>query len=187
VGVVTSRPASAIELAKRELREQMNAVTRAIGADPAERVRRSDRLAEAMIAVCAAAADEGRPYRVMVFEALRSEPDLAGFDAWCRQGGAEVFGPSVVGDALRVDPGDVDPLTLDLVVVPGRAFTPDGRRLGRGGGHYDRFLLRLAPGCRTIGVCYAEQVVGDLPVADHDVPVDVVVTDAGLAGDHTAA
>ena len=41
-------------------------------------------------------------------------------------------------------PGDVDPATLDVVVVPGLAFTADGRRLGQGGGHFDRFLAASA-------------------------------------------
>ena len=63
----------------------------------------------------------------------------------------------------------MDPRALDVVVVPGLAFTPDGRRLGQGGGHYDRFLPRLRPDCVTIGACFAEQVVADLPTEPHDV------------------
>ena len=74
-------------------------------------------------------------------------------------------------------PGDVDPTTLDVVVVPGLAFTIDGHRLGQGGGHFDRFLPRLGPDCLTIGVCSHEQLVGELPMAPHDVRVRLVVTD----------
>jgi len=74
-------------------------------------------------------------------------------------------------------PGDVEPTTLDVVIVPGLAFAVDGRRLGQGGGHYDRFLPRLRAECLTIGVCYAEQLVADLPNDTHDVAVHLVVTD----------
>ena len=88
-----------------------------------------------------------------------------------------MFLPEVDGLELRVMPGDVDPATLDVVVVPGLAFTPDGGRLGQGGGHFDRFLLRLRPDCVTVGVCFREQLLEQLPTAAHDVHVDHVVTD----------
>jgi 5-formyltetrahydrofolate cyclo-ligase len=62
-------------------------------------------------------------------------------------------------------------------VVPGLAYAPDGRRLGQGGGHFDRFLPRLRPDCVTVGVCFHEQLVDDLPTSAHDARVDRVVTD----------
>ena len=74
-------------------------------------------------------------------------------------------------------PDDVDPAELDVVVVPGLAFTPDGRRLGQGGGHYDRFLTRLRPDCVTIGACFVELLLEDLPTEPHDTTVDHVATD----------
>jgi 5-formyltetrahydrofolate cyclo-ligase len=68
----------------------------------------------------------------------------------------------------------VDESLIDLVVVPGLAFTPAGARLGYGGGFYDRFLpLVSAP---HVGVCFAEQVLDDLPVEPHDIRVQHVVS-----------
>ena len=66
---------------------------------------------------------------------------------------------------------------IDLVVTPGLAFDRTGNRLGRGGGYYDRFLAR--PGMRavTCALAFAEQIVDDVPVGDHDLPMDIVVTD----------
>ena len=61
--------------------------------------------------------------------------------------------------------------------MPGLAFTADGRRLGQGGGHFDRFLPRLRPDCLRIGVAFREQLVDDLPTSPHDIAVDVVITD----------
>ena len=113
----------------------------------------------------------------MLFDSLPGEPDTSGWIEWCRAHGHEVFLPEVDGLELRVMPGDVDPATLDVVIVPGLAFTPDGRRLGQGGGHFDRFLLRLRPDCVTVGVCFREQLLEQLPTAAHDVHVDHVVTD----------
>jgi 5-formyltetrahydrofolate cyclo-ligase len=155
--------------AKRLLRADMREVRRRIAADPADRAARSARIWEQI--------DSMMHGRVMLFESLPSEPNTADWIAWCRARGIAVFTPEVDGPELRVMPGDVDPATLDVVVVPGLAFTADGHRLGQGGGHFDRFLVRLGPDCLTIGVCYHEQLVADLPMAEHDVHVALVVTD----------
>jgi 5-formyltetrahydrofolate cyclo-ligase len=69
---------------------------------------------------------------------------------------------------------------LDAVIVPGVAFTRDGRRLGRGGGVYDRVLAGLRPDAITIGVCAAPFLVDQVPVAPHDRPVGIVMTDASV-------
>ena len=151
----------------------MRAVRQAIAADPDDRRARSDRIWAAVVTATGLAA----PARVMLFEGLPTEPATEGWFAWCRRHGIDALTPEVDGPDLRVQPGDVDPTLLDVVVVPGLAFTPDGRRLGQGGGHYDRFLPRLRPDCRTVGAGFAEQLVDDLPTEPHDVRLDVVVTD----------
>jgi len=66
---------------------------------------------------------------------------------------------------------------IDAVIVPGMAFDVRGWRLGRAGGFYDRFLAGLAPGTLTIGLAFDCQIVDELPVAPHDVPVRMVVTE----------
>lgn len=66
---------------------------------------------------------------------------------------------------------------IDLVFVPGLAFTRTGGRLGRGGGFYDRFLSGLRPGAVKAGVCFHAQWVAELPMEAHDHEVDVVVTE----------
>ena len=74
----------------------------------------------------------------------------------------------------------IDVVSVDLILVPGLAFTADGFRLGRGGGYYDRLLARLAPHTRTIGVCFATQLVTALPTEAHDQCVQRVVTESSL-------
>lgn len=64
---------------------------------------------------------------------------------------------------------------VDLVIVPGVAFTGKGDRMGRGKGYYDRFLPCVPNACK-IGVCYDFQVVEQLPVEIHDIKMDEVLT-----------
>jgi 5-formyltetrahydrofolate cyclo-ligase len=105
--------------------------------------------------------------RVMVFTSIPSEPDTQPFIAWCVAEGKQIAVPE----------DDVDPTWPDVVVVPGLAFTTDGRRCGQGGGWYDRFLVGTRPECVAIGVCFAPQLLDDVPIDPHDVPVDLVITD----------
>ena len=112
---------------------------------------------------------------VMAFDAVAGEPTTDAFVSWCRAVGKTVVLPVAARDA----PDPVEPTVPDVVVVPGLGFTPMGARLGRGGGWYDRFLARRSARCVAIGVCFAEQIVDDLPVEDHDMTVDIVVTDEG--------
>jgi len=165
--------------AKRELRKRMRTLRRDIAADPEDRTRRSQRISERVVAVLASRHGDRTPTgrRLMVYVPLVGEPDLAPLRQWAEANRWHLFVPEVDGTDLRVEPGDIDPATLDVVVVPGLAFTRDGHRLGQGGGHFDRFLTRLAPDALTIGVAFHEQLVERLPVEAHDVALDVVVSD----------
>lgn len=69
---------------------------------------------------------------------------------------------------------------IDLFLVPGVAFTRDGRRLGRGGGYYDTTLALRSASARCVGVAFDCNVVADLPVEAHDVRVDFVATESGV-------
>jgi 5-formyltetrahydrofolate cyclo-ligase len=60
---------------------------------------------------------------------------------------------------------------LDLLLVPGLAFTPGGHRMGRGKGFYDRVLAQPRFRAATFGICFAEQLVERLPLEAHDRPV----------------
>ena len=115
---------------------------------------------------------------MLAYDPFPAEPDLTAFVTWCADHGVEHLVPEIDGDDLRVGPDDVDPATLAVVVVPGLAFTADGRRLGRGRGYYDRFLPRLAPECLRIAVAFSEQLVDDVPTEAHDRRVALVITDA---------
>ena len=63
------------------------------------------------------------------------------------------------------------------VIVPGLSFTPQGYRLGRGGGYYDRYLSELPPQTPTIGLCYEAFLSDSLPREPHDAPVSAIITE----------
>ena len=65
---------------------------------------------------------------------------------------------------------------LDLIVVPGLAFTSTGARLGRGRGFYDRLLGAIARDTTIIGVCFEFQRLLALPCETHDRNVDFVIS-----------
>lgn len=73
--------------------------------------------------------------------------------------------------------GDVlSPEELDVVAVPGVAFDRGGRRIGYGGGYYDRLLRRTR--AARIALAYSLQIAdGDLPAGGTDVPVAAIVTE----------
>jgi 5-formyltetrahydrofolate cyclo-ligase len=74
------------------------------------------------------------------------------------------------------------PPRLDLVVLPLVAFDAQGRRLGMGGGYYDRRLARARATRRPlrVGYAFALQEVASVPAAAHDVALDAVVTERGV-------
>ena len=69
----------------------------------------------------------------------------------------------------------IEPSEIDVMVVPGVAFTLDGARCGRGKGFYDKYLSRNGFRARTIGVCYPCQIVESIPTEEHDKVLDKVV------------
>jgi 5-formyltetrahydrofolate cyclo-ligase len=105
----------------------------------------------------------------------------------CSMGFRFVDDPASFSDQGRgfpEPPRDGEPVTeLDLVIVPALAFDPEGYRLGYGAGFYDRSLPRF-PGSRTVGVAFDFQLLMELPRGEHDVPVEVVVTDRRVIRRH---
>lgn len=86
---------------------------------------------------------------------------------------AGAFGIATVKENLREF---VDAEKIDCVIVPGLAFDVSGRRLGLGGGYYDKFLPR-AVNAKKIALAYDFQIVEEIPVEPHDSPVDMIVTE----------
>jgi 5-formyltetrahydrofolate cyclo-ligase len=73
-----------------------------------------------------------------------------------------------------------DALAHGLIIVPGVAFSLDGGRLGRGGGHYDRFLAGLPHSAVTAGLSYGFQLLDQVPRSAHDQRLDFIVTEFAI-------
>ncbi|MDE0162458.1 MAG: 5-formyltetrahydrofolate cyclo-ligase [Acidimicrobiaceae bacterium] len=104
------------------------------------------------------------------------------FVAWCE---GQSFAPGSFGIPEPVDGEAVAFADHDAVLVPLTAFDGRCRRLGQGGGFYDRALASLPSGAATgrpaaIGVAYSFQQVARVPEDRWDVPLDAVATDAGI-------
>jgi 5-formyltetrahydrofolate cyclo-ligase len=68
----------------------------------------------------------------------------------------------------------INPEEIDLLIVPGLAFTRDGFRLGFGGGFYDRFLANFTG--KTISLAFNEQIISHFPIEKFDIPVSKIIT-----------
>ena len=90
--------------------------------------------------------------------------------------------PLVAGPWQVLEPPEGAPAiaagAIDLFLVPGLLFDRRGRRLGRGGGHFDRLLARARPGAWFVGVCHASRVVDALPEDPWDVRMHRIVSTA---------
>ena len=74
----------------------------------------------------------------------------------------------------------VEPQALDFVLVPGVAFDRRGGRLGYGGGFYDRLIGGLRRRPALVAGAFEVQMVERVPSDDHDVRVDLVVTEGRI-------
>lgn len=75
------------------------------------------------------------------------------------------------------DSVEIPPQELDVILVPGVAFDRKGNRMGYGGGYYDRYLLQVRKDAVKIGICFRLQLTEHIETADHDLPMDFVVTE----------
>lgn len=182
---------------KHTLRTDVLAARAALGAE--ERAAASEQIRRQLLALPELTAARA----VLAYAAMETEVDLDPLLGTLLERGTQVLLPRVEGEALvlhRVrrllvdlrpgwrgvrepDPSRtpvMSPSAVEGVIAPGIAFDPAGRRLGHGGGHFDRLLAILDAAVPRIGVAFACQVVPEVPTEGHDETVDVVVTEAAI-------
>lgn len=185
---------------KNELRRAMKRRNRSL--TPEERATASKRIFDRIEQLPAF----GEAKCVACFRSLPDEPDTAeALQRW--SAGRRVVIPRVEGDTMHFydyDPATLrpgafgidepgpdarrcDPAEIDLIVVPGTAFTPGGIRMGRGRGYYDKYLAQPEVHAFAAGACYAHQLVANLPAEPHDMPAACVCTDLMTPAEFTAA
>jgi 5-formyltetrahydrofolate cyclo-ligase len=128
---------------------------------------------------------------VMAFVGFKGEPDTDPLFARLAVDGTRLLLPRVEPSGIVVADGNtpwvaskfgvqeptgpaLDHDEIDFVIVPGLAFTAAGDRLGYGQGYYDRLLPTVS--APTVGVCFEDQLVDQMPTAAHDVRVGAVVS-----------
>ena len=185
----------AVEAQKEQLRRVMERLRRQSGLLEAREA------GEAMALALASSREWVRAERVGLFAGLEDEPDTRPIFAAIRRSGKTAFFPRCrdEGDVelVRVDQwadlqagrfGILEPPSgspaaplaeLDILLMPGVAFDPCGRRLGRGRGFYDR-TLATDPLPRLIGVAYGFQVIDRVPTEEHDRRVHAILDENGL-------
>jgi 5-formyltetrahydrofolate cyclo-ligase len=184
-----------LKKAKREIRRSVLAVRDALG--QAERVARSATIRDRFLSLPEV---EGA-WTVMLYWSFGSEVATGPLIDRLHDVGTVVVLPRIRGpqdlEAVAYEPGDpvretsfgarepaggaiVDPAAIDVVVPPGVAFDRSGRRVGYGGGFYDRFLPMLGRAVPRIALAFDVQLVDELPAGGFDLPVDVVVTESRL-------
>ena len=131
---------------------------------------------------------------IALFISLPDEPQTANFIEQLLSKNKRVVVPRIEGEEMNfydisegVSEGafgimepiattPIEPSEIDVMIVPGVAFTRQGARLGRGKGFYDKYLSHNSFRAYTIGVCYPCQVVENLPTEPHDKQLDLIVT-----------
>jgi 5-formyltetrahydrofolate cyclo-ligase len=182
-----------LKRAKREVRKRVLALRDHLTED--EREAAGEGLARTVLAVPEVAAAGS----VLAFWSFGSEIPLGTLMERLHAAGVVVHLPRIAGADLEVvpyAPGDevrptsfgamepvddatVDPATLDAICTPAVAFDRDGRRVGYGGGFYDRLFPR-APGAFRLGVGYDLQVLDEaLPAGHFDLRVHAIATPSG--------
>lgn len=88
----------------------------------------------------------------------------------------------VAGDFGALIPKEGPWIEPQVVISPLLAFDARGYRLGYGGGFYDRTVqaLRLRHKVTVIGFAFAAQEIDQVPIDEHDQPLDAIVTETGL-------
>ncbi len=176
---------------KKALRAAVRTRLRALGpVPPASSAQAIERLIQSRLlenATC-----------VALFRALPSEPDIGALEAMLLSRGVSVCLPLVhegqreltfhrAGGALMRGPlgieqpetgrERIDESQIDVFVVPALALDLHGNRLGHGRAHYDA-TLAAAPRALRIGLVREAALVPEVPVGEHDAPLDALCTEA---------
>lgn len=130
---------------------------------------------------------------ILAFSPLADEPDI--FPLISNTKGKTILLPVIKEDTLEIkeykSPNDLaqekrfgvleptgkvytDLQKIDLVIVPGVAFTKEGKRLGRGKGYYDKLLKKLT--CPFVGISFSFQILDNIPTEEHDVILSHIIS-----------
>ncbi|HOB75719.1 MAG TPA: 5-formyltetrahydrofolate cyclo-ligase [Phycisphaerae bacterium] len=185
-------------LTKKELRQRLRSAVEAVL--PTDLHARSIRACNLLIQT----PEYQRAEIIMVFLSLPNEVDTTPLVLHAWRDRKRVLAPKVSWEQRRMLPIEIRSLSdddvahsamgirepaqgmpipvaiIDMVIVPGLGFDLHGNRIGRGRGFYDRFLAHPDWHGIACGLALEEQVVPEVPVTEHDMQVDMLVTDEAV-------
>ena len=153
-----------------------------------------DNAAEAIFATIEQSTEFQSAQCIALFAAMKVEVATSAAIRHWRDMGKHIVVPRVEGDIMRFydyDPAlmttgsfgieepigddECNPADIDLIIVPARAFTASGIRLGRGGGFYDKYMSLPSFRAAKVGIAFECQIFNTLPHDSHDILVDKVI------------
>lgn len=181
------------DVARWRKSERQRLVDQRLLFDPDDRKVRSERIAAGLDATIGSMA--GRT--VSLYWPFKGEPDLRFWISRVNERGGRIALPVVIQKGWPLEfrvwsPGDPlergvwnilvpahGPAVLpDVVIAPVVGFDEANYRLGYGGGFFDRTLAAMPRRPLVIGIGYAESRIRTIYPQPHDIPMDVIVTDA---------
>jgi 5-formyltetrahydrofolate cyclo-ligase len=116
--------------------------------------------------------------QVVLFLPLPSEPIITPLKLDCE---ARKITSLSIPQSARNESDLHLPDTIDLILVPGVAFSKDRHRLGRGGGFFDRLLAGRAANAFKLGICFSFQLLDTIPTEPHDIVMNAIVSDVRVS------
>lgn len=137
---------------------------------------------------------------IMLYVPINNEPDTNKIVSIAQKDNKIILLPSIIDDKIypavyrigmflkdgkynikEPDQRELYPIeNIDTVIVPGISFDHYGNRLGYGKGYYDRFLSRLDKHTIKVGLIFTKCIIESLPIDPWDIPVDVIISEAGF-------
>lgn len=185
-------------LTKKELRQRLRQAVEAVS--PEDLHTRSIRACNLLVHT----PEYQRSEIIMVFLSLPNEVDTTPLVLHAWRNRKRVLAPKVSWEQRRMLPIEIRSLSdddvahsamgirepaqgmpipvaiIDIVIVPGLGFDLNGNRIGRGRGFYDRFLAHPDWHGIACGLALEDQVAPEVPVSEHDMQVDMLVTDEAV-------
>ncbi len=182
---------------KGQLRQHFRKVL--LEMNPQERVQRSKKVCQNLIQT----EQFDGVDTVMAYLAMPHEVDTAEAILYAWQMGKTVAAPKISWQQRHMIPVEITTLDtgfateanglrnpvkgapvpfeeIGMVITPGLGFDRNGNRLGRGSSYYDKFFTHEGLKAVKCGLAFSEQVVDEIIIGEHDVPVDMLVTDEAV-------
>ena len=185
---------------KQTIRDRIRAIRES--QDDVSRTEKSEAICRNLLSLDLFSSDNVKRRRIALYCSHKGEPDTLGMFTVLSGYGAECFFPIVKGHHILMgknseeQPGytgfragelgipepeqSADEHTrMDIIIIPGIAFSVDGHRIGYGKGYYDKYISFYRSGQipPLVAPAFEFQVVPGIVPSVHDIPVDVIVTE----------